>query len=118
MCFVCRWTSLLGMGLGIGVVLGACSPTPAKPRHIEVSPIRSLVTPQQARALASTFAGQIVNGDYTAQWDELAPQTQAMWPSEAARTSMLVTKFGPARIVAVTVGAASPQGVWTVPESP
>lgn len=113
-----RWACVCGLALGAGLILSACSSTPTKPRHIEVSPIRTLIAPPQVRALAAIFAEQIVNGDDAVQWEELAPQAQAMWPSEAARTAMLMTKFGDARIVSIKVGAASLEPMWTAPESP
>ncbi len=114
-----RWTSAVGIALGAGVALSACSSTTTTtPRHIEVSPIRTVIAPRQVLALAAAFAEQIVDDQYAEQWDELAPQAQAMWPSEAARTAMLMTKFAQAEIVGVTVGAASLEAVWTAPEHP
>jgi peptidoglycan/xylan/chitin deacetylase (PgdA/CDA1 family) len=113
-----RWVAVVAIALGPGLALGACSSAPARPKHIEVSPIRTLIEPAKVGALATTFADQIVNRAYAEQWGELAPQTQATWPSEAARTAMLTAKFGQARILAVKVGAASRQATWTAPESP
>ena len=113
-----RWVCVFGIALAAGMVLSACSSTPAKPRHIEVSPTRTLVAPPQVRALAATFTEQSVNLEYDEQWGELAPQAQAMWPSEAARTAMLMTKFRHARISGIEVGTASLEAMWTAPESP
>jgi len=113
-----RSACVVAIALGAGLALSACNPAPVKPRHVEVLPVRTLIAPAQVRALATTFTDQIVEGAYAEQWAELAPQAQAMWPSEAARTAMLTTKFGQARIVAVNVGAASLEATWTAPESP
>jgi peptidoglycan/xylan/chitin deacetylase (PgdA/CDA1 family) len=113
-----RWACAVGIALGAGLALSACSSTPTPPRHIEVSPIRTVIAPAQVLALAAAFANQIVNDEYAEQWDELAPQAQAMWPSEAARTAMLTTKFAQAGIVSVTLGTASLEAMWTAPENP
>ncbi|HEY6470099.1 MAG TPA: polysaccharide deacetylase family protein [Candidatus Dormibacteraeota bacterium] len=113
-----RWACVIALALGAGTALSACSSAPTRPRHIEVSPIRTLIAPPQVRALASAFAEQIVNGEYDEQWAELAPQAQAMWPSEAARTAMLMAKFGQARIASISVGTAALEAMWTASESP
>lgn len=67
--------------------------------------------------LAQSFANQFVNNEYGLQWAELSPTTQAMWPSEAARTNMLSAKFG-RQVTAVSLGAPSLESTWTEPEDP
>jgi Polysaccharide deacetylase len=82
-----------------------------------VSPIGPLVPPPAVTALARTFSDQFVAGQYAAQWAELSPEAQAIWPSETARANMLSAKFGRA-VKAVNLGSPSFQPVWTEPEDP
>src|ERR1017187_1300382 len=67
---------------------------------------------------AQMFADQIAEGACAEQWAELAPQAQAMWPGEAARTAMLTSKFAGAPISAVTVGPPTVDTTWYDPENP
>lgn len=113
-----RWVYISAIGLGIGIAISGCS-TPPKPRPpIEVSPVRNLIAPPQVEQLATVFVDQLVNRDYAWQWAELAPQAQAMWPSEAARSDMLTRKFADAEMVGITVGAPVFEASWTAPEDP
>ncbi len=101
------------------VVLSACSSSPARPRATSiVAPVRLLTAPPQVIALANAFEDQFASGDYAVQWNELAPQAQAMWPSEVARSAMLTRKFAHAAVVSVTVGAPTFESTWTAPENP
>jgi hypothetical protein len=68
--------------------------------------------------MASAFENQFVGREYGAQWNELAPQAQAMWPSENARTAMLTRKFARADVLSVRVGDPTLEQTWTAPESP
>jgi len=112
-----RCVCVAGFGLALGLALSACSPAPGS-KTIEVSPIRSLIAPPQVRALAITFVDQFVDGEYALQWSELAPQAQAVWPSAAARTSMLTNKFAHAEVLSIAVGTPTLEDVWTAPEDP
>lgn len=68
---------------------------------------------------AHTFMSQMVSGDYPAQWRELAPQAQSMWPSEAARSAFLTAKFqGAAAIKGFQIGAPAPPSTWVDREDP
>ena len=88
---------VLACALGCFAILvasGCSSPPPKPPRPTSsVAPVRLLIAPPQVVALAGTFVDQFVARDYGLQWDELAPQAQAAWPSAAARTAMLARKF-------------------------
>jgi peptidoglycan/xylan/chitin deacetylase (PgdA/CDA1 family) len=68
--------------------------------------------------MAQRFAGQMVSGDYAGQWDELAPEAQALWPSQSARTAMLTAKLSGAAITAMSLGAPVAGMTWYDPESP
>jgi hypothetical protein len=92
-------------------------PTPTPSPHPTIRPVGPVTAPPPALALAQTFAAQFVAGQYAAQWVELAPATQAIWPSEAARTNMLRTKFG-GQVTAMSLGSASLDSLWTEPEHP
>ncbi len=83
-----------------------------------MSPVRRLVAPPQVAALATTFADQFVSGQYAPQWPELAPEAQAMWPSESARTAMLTAKFAHAQMAGIAVGEPVLDATWTAPENP
>ncbi|MGA8206669.1 MAG: polysaccharide deacetylase family protein [Candidatus Dormiibacterota bacterium] len=73
----------------------------------------------QAAALANLFMTQFQSRDYQAQWQELAPEAQAQWPSALARDAMLQAKFsGPSTITFFTVGSARSRVTWTSQESP
>ena len=112
-----RWVCICALGLGFGLGMSACS-APPPPRHVEVSPVRHVTAPPQVAALAATFVDQFIAGQYAEQWSELAPQAQAMWPSESARTAMLAAKFTHARVQSITVGEPSLDPTWTAPEEP
>src|SRR4029077_14025910 len=101
------------------VVLSACSSPPARPRATStVAPVRLVTAPPQVIALANTFEDQFVSGDYAAQWSELAPQAEAMWPSEAARSAMLTRKFAHAAVASGTVDTPALESTWTAAENP
>jgi peptidoglycan/xylan/chitin deacetylase (PgdA/CDA1 family) len=100
--------------------LGGCgsSPPPRPTPTPRVAPVRLLIAPRAVTALAGAFEDQFVALEYGAQWSELAPQAQAMWPSEEARTAMLDRKFARAPVVRVSLGDPDLEQVWTAPESP
>jgi peptidoglycan/xylan/chitin deacetylase (PgdA/CDA1 family) len=85
---------------------------------IGVAPVRLLIAPPEVRTLANAFENQFVGREYGEQWDELAPQAQAMWPSAGARTDMLTRKFARADVVNVSLRDPSLVQTWTGPESP
>ena len=100
---------------------GGCSSPPRSPRATpssRITPVRLLVAPPQVIALARTFEDQFVTRDYNAQWGELAPQAQALWPSDAARTAMLTRKFAHAAVARVSIGNPTFESTWTPPEDP
>jgi len=110
------WRYALGMAIVIAV--SACSSAVPKPPHIHVTPVRRVVAPPQVIALAEDFADQFTAGDYTLQWNELAPEAQTMWPSEAARTAMLSRKFAHAPVSGFELGTPALDAMWTAPEDP
>jgi peptidoglycan/xylan/chitin deacetylase (PgdA/CDA1 family) len=73
---------------------------------------------QTVTALAQQFADQTTSGAFSAQWDELEPQTQALWPSQGARTAMLQAKFSGATISSISLGPPTENVTWYDPESP
>jgi peptidoglycan/xylan/chitin deacetylase (PgdA/CDA1 family) len=85
---------------------------------INVAPVRLLIAPPEVSALASAFEDQFVAREYGEQWDELAPQARAMWPSARARADMLTRKFAGADVVSVSLGNPTLEQAWTAPESP
>jgi peptidoglycan/xylan/chitin deacetylase (PgdA/CDA1 family) len=107
------------LGCLVTVVLSGCSSPPARPRATSiVAPVRLVTAPPQVIALANAFEDQFVSGGYAVQWSALAPQAQAVWPSEAARSAMLTRKFAHAAVVSVTVGTPSLESTWTAAENP
>jgi peptidoglycan/xylan/chitin deacetylase (PgdA/CDA1 family) len=103
------------------LAVSGCSstPPPASPRSTSgVSPVNRLVAPPTVIALANAFASQFIARAYGLQWEELAPQAQAMWPSGAARTAMLSRKFAQAQVERVTVGDPKLESTWTAAEKP
>ncbi|MHB8488349.1 MAG: polysaccharide deacetylase family protein [Candidatus Dormibacteria bacterium] len=93
------------------------TPTPTLPTPV-VTPIRVVIAPPQVVALANAFEHQFVARDYGLQWSELAPQAQAIWPSESARATMLTRKFADAAVASISVGAPTLESMWTAPENP
>jgi hypothetical protein len=92
-------------------------PAPAPRAAPSTPPSVSLAV--QASGLATTFMNQFLAGDFTDQWPELAPETQAMWPSSLARAAMLQAKFvGASAITSFTVGQVAARVTWTSQESP
>ena len=69
-------------------------------------------------AAAEQFAAQTVSGDFADQWNELAPEAQALWPDESARTAMLQAKFSGAAISSISLGPPTQGVTWYDPESP
>ncbi len=106
------------LGMAIVIAMSACSSTVPRPPQIRVTPVRRVLAPPQVIALAQTFADQFSAGEYAAQWPELAPEAQAMWPSEAARTAMLSRKFAHAAVSSITLGTPGLEPMWTAPEDP
>ena len=76
------------------------------------------VPPGAVASLARRFAAQTASEDFAAQWPELAPQAQALWPSETARTAMLTAKFAGAPITSISVGTPVGGATWYDPEGP
>jgi peptidoglycan/xylan/chitin deacetylase (PgdA/CDA1 family) len=113
---------VLACALGCFAILvasGCSSPPPKPPRPTSsVAPVRLLIAPPQVVALAGTFVDQFVARDYGLQWDELAPQAQAAWPSAAARTAMLARKFAHAAVDSAILGIPTLESTWTAPEHP
>jgi len=110
------------VALGITVLAAGCAapqerPTPSPTPIANVIPVGRLVAPPTVMSLANTFADQFDAGQYAAQWTELAPQAEAMWPSESARTSMLSAKFG-GLVARLTLGVPAFEPLWTDPENP
>ncbi|MGD0195250.1 MAG: polysaccharide deacetylase family protein [Candidatus Dormibacteria bacterium] len=110
---------LLG-GIAMLSVSGCAStPTAISPRPtVNIAPVRLLIAPPEVSALANAFEDQFVARDYDEQWNELAPQAQAMWPSVTARTAMLTRKFARADVQSVSLGEPVFEQTWTAPESP
>ena len=106
------------VGLAVVALLAGCGqPAATRPRST-ASPTPPSVT-QLVEAAAHTFMSQMVANDYPAQWKELAPQAMAMWPSEAARTAFLSTKFqGAAAVTGFQMGAPTPASTWVDREDP
>jgi peptidoglycan/xylan/chitin deacetylase (PgdA/CDA1 family) len=109
-----------------GFLLAACSPSPpsspgTRPPSSQVSGPTPAVTaspPPAVTALARRFAAQAASHSFAAQWAELAPQAQALWPSAAARTAMLSAKFSGVPISAISLGTPTADSTWYDPESP
>ncbi|MGA9774701.1 MAG: polysaccharide deacetylase family protein [Candidatus Dormiibacterota bacterium] len=103
------------------LALTACGPVPASRQLPRDSP-SATASPSHTGLLlraASAFMSQLQAGAFSAQWSELAPEAQAVWPSEAARSSFLAAKFkGPARLVSYGLGSPVPAGVWVDREDP
>jgi hypothetical protein len=117
--------------LALALVLAACGGVPAAtPATRPPSPAPSAATAQPSATpapasavqavttLAQQFAGQTASGAWDAQWDELAPAAQALWPSQGDRTAMLKAKFSGAPIASISVGPATAGVTWYDPESP
>ena len=78
-------------------------------------------TPSATRtvtAATDAFAAQIVSGAFDAQWSELAPEAQALWPGQSARTAMLQAKFSGAAITSIDLGPPTEGVTWYDPGSP
>jgi peptidoglycan/xylan/chitin deacetylase (PgdA/CDA1 family) len=106
---------------GIAILsVSGCSPQPApSPRPtVIVAPVRMLWAPPAVVALAHAFEDQFIAHAYGRQWEELAPQAQAMWPSAAARTAMLTRKFVDAGVSGYSLGDPTLATTWTAPEDP
>ena len=106
------------LGLVIVMVASGCSSSVVRPPQIRVAPVRPVAAPPQVIALGQTFAHQFASGAYASQWSELAPEAQAMWPSEAARTAMLSRKFAHAPVSELALGTPALEAMWTAPEDP
>jgi peptidoglycan/xylan/chitin deacetylase (PgdA/CDA1 family) len=112
-------TCLLGCAAILSVSGCSSTPAPISPRPtVNIAPVRLLIAPPAVSALATTFEDQFVARAYDQQWDELAPQAQAMWPSANARTAMLARKFARADVLSVSLGEPALEQTWTAPESP
>ena len=121
-----RWWRALITLVGLALLLGAAgianSSSPARVRtaarpHRDQPAAVGLT--QRLEAVAVSFMQQMQDGDYAAQWGELAPQAQAMWPSATQRSQMLAAKFsGAAAITSYTLGGPQPAPAWVDPEDP
>lgn len=101
----------------IALVAGCGQLAATRPRPTR-SPSPPSVT-QLVESAANTFMSQMVAGDYRAQWSELAPPAQAMWPSEVARSAFLTAKFqGSAAVTGYQIGAPTPASTWVDREDP
>jgi peptidoglycan/xylan/chitin deacetylase (PgdA/CDA1 family) len=110
---------LVGCSTSPGPTSPAASPGPSPGASSSPSPSGATAAVTAAiTALAQRFAAQAVGGDFGAQWAELAPQAQALWPGEAARTAMLTAKFSGAAISSIALGPAVSGVTWYDPESP
>jgi peptidoglycan/xylan/chitin deacetylase (PgdA/CDA1 family) len=118
---------VLAAGLA-GLLLAACSasapptpggrpPSPGATGGVPTTPASGTVPPP-VTALAQRFAEQTAHGDFAAQWTELAPQAQALWPSSSGRSAMLTAKFSSAPITSIDVGTPVSGVIWYDPESP
>jgi peptidoglycan/xylan/chitin deacetylase (PgdA/CDA1 family) len=107
---------MVSVALGVALIASGCATPVASP-----APTASLAghvtAPPAVMTLARAFADQFVAGHYAAQWAELSPETEAAWPSEAARANLLSAKFG-GQVTAVSLGSPSRQALWTAPEDP
>jgi len=96
--------------VALALVLVGCSAAPAttpsthRPATATTSatpqPTTTPAAPSPAQvvtALAQQFADQTASGAWDAQWNEMAPEAQALWPSQGDRTAMLQAKFSGAR---------------------
>ncbi len=106
------------LGMAIVIAASGCSSAAPRPPQIRVTPARRVVAPPQVIALADTFADQFTARDYASQWNELAPDAQTMWPSDAARTAMLSRKFAHAPVSGFELGPPALEPMWTAPEDP
>ncbi len=117
--------------VAIALVLAGCSAAPAGTASTRrAAPIPSTGTAQPSAtraaasatqivtALAQQFADQTASGAWDAQWAELAPAAQALWPSQSDRTAMLQAKFSDATISSITLGLPTAGVTWYDPESP
>jgi peptidoglycan/xylan/chitin deacetylase (PgdA/CDA1 family) len=94
------------------------APTPSTSTALpNATPVASSPT-QMVTALAQQFADQTASAAWDAQWDELAPEAQALWPSQSDRTAMLTAKFSDAPIASISLGPATAGVTWFDPESP
>jgi peptidoglycan/xylan/chitin deacetylase (PgdA/CDA1 family) len=110
----------------VAVMLAGCAAAPATaPATHRSGPTATVSTPtptpsatRSVVATADEFAAQITSGAFDDQWDELAPEAQSLWPSQAARTAMLQAKFSDAAITAISLGPPTAGVTWYDPESP
>lgn len=115
------WSPLPAVGaLAALLVLGSlagCGPPRTLSRTHRPRPSPSI--DQRLTLAARTFMSQLQSLDPAAQWGELAPQAQALWPSESARDAFLAAKFqGTAAIASFQVGQPTPAGIWASREDP
>ncbi len=116
--------SALVLALALALGLGAAQTGPAR----VAQPARAVrhersdapeVAQEAAERLASQFMTQLLARRYRAQWGELAPLAQALWPSEQARDTMLAAKFqGAASPISFRLGRLRREAGWTSPEDP
>jgi hypothetical protein len=97
-----------GPTVGTGPAMTAPAPTPNLPSGSV-----------QAAALAGLFMTQLESRDYIAQWQELAPDAQAQWPSAVSRAVLLQSKFsGASTITSFSLGSVHSRVTWTSQETP
>src|ERR1035437_6131077 len=92
---------------------------PSAPSISQPSSTPAAASPtQMVTALAQLFAAQTTSGAWDAQWDELAPEVQALWPTQSDRPAMLQAKFAGAPIASITLGPPTADVTWYAPETP
>jgi len=121
-----RWQRALSTGVGLVLLIGTAGiATSSSPARVLIAARQRLYQPaafdltQRLEAVTVSFLQQMQEGDYPAQWAELAPAARAQWPSSSQRSQMLAAKFsGSASITSYTVGGAVPAPTWVDPEDP
>ena len=102
----------------VTALAAGCGPAPAARRRSSATPTPPPVSDMVAAA-ARTFMRQLVASDFAAQWSELAPSAQAMWPAAAARSAFLAAKFrGAATISSYQLGVPTSAATWVDREDP
>ncbi len=110
----------IGAAVSLSLVMVCCGRQATSPKAPHPAASRApLSAALQATALATSFMKEMLNGDFGAQWPQLAAVAQHQWPSEAARNTMLAAKFtGSAQVASFSLGAAVPGAAWTSRETP
>lgn len=113
---------VVALTVGASVVWGAPawaaspSPGPSSTASTSMSAAPLSSTDVLAVAKAEAYLEAMKEGDYGAQWNQLAPEERRVWPSEAARTRFLSSKFGTG-IVRFTVDTPATGVSYANPEN-